>query len=239
MQVIGTVGLPGSGKGEAATVAHEEGVPVVTMGDVVRRATRERGLDPAEHHGEVATALREEEGPTAIAERSIPLIREAVAEAGEDVDTVLVDGLRSLVEVECFEDEFGADFLIVSVEAPFETRAERLGARGRDASDADLQALRDREERELGFGMGEVMDRADVVVDNAGDLEPFRERVRTLLRDGPGALVDDEGVNLRDGLGSGSESESESESDSASGSGSDRAPDAGGQDEREREQHAE
>jgi dephospho-CoA kinase len=239
MQVIGTVGLPGSGKGEAATVAHEEGIPVVTMGDVVRRATRERGLDPAEHHGEVATALREEEGPAAIAERSLPLIREAVAEAGDDVDTVLVDGLRSLVEVECFEDEFGADFRIVSVEAPFETRAERLGARGRDASDADLQALRDREERELGFGMGEVMDRADVVVDNAGDLEPFRERVRTLLRDGPGALVDDEGVNLRDGLGSGSESESESDSTSGSGSGSDRATDAGGQEEREREQHAE
>jgi dephospho-CoA kinase len=187
----------------------------------------------------VATALREEEGPAAIAERSLPLIREAVAEAGDDVDTVLVDGLRSLVEVECFEDEFGADFRIVSVEAPFETRAERLGARGRDASDADLQALRDREERELGFGMGEVMDRADVVVDNAGDLEPFRERVRTLLRDGPGALVDDEGVNLRDGLGSGSESESESDSTSGSGSGSDRATDAGGQEEREREQHAE
>ena len=75
MQVIGTVGLPGSGKGEAATVAREEGVPVVTMGDVVRAATRERGLDPAEHHGEVAQALREEDGPLAIAERSLPLVR--------------------------------------------------------------------------------------------------------------------------------------------------------------------
>jgi dephospho-CoA kinase len=198
MQVIGTVGLPGSGKGEAAAVAREEGVPVVTMGDVVRRATRERGLDPAEHHGRVATALREEEGPTAIAERSLPLVREAVADAGDDVDTVLVDGLRSPVEVECFVDEFGGDFLVVSVEAPFEVRAERLGARGRDASDADLQALRDREERELGFGMGEVMDRAAVVVDNAGDLDAFRERVRTLLRAGPTALADDDGVELRD-----------------------------------------
>jgi dephospho-CoA kinase len=203
MQVIGTVGLPGSGKGEAATVAREEGIPVVTMGDVVRAATRERGLDPAEHHGEVARALREEEGPAAIAERSLPLIREAAdAEAaGADAEaeaegkaagtTVLVDGLRSPVEVETFEAAFGSGFLVVSVEAPFETRAARLGARERDDSDADSEALREREGRELGFGMGEVMDDADVVVENDATLEAFRERIRRLLREGPAALVDD------------------------------------------------
>ncbi|MFC6725676.1 AAA family ATPase, partial [Halobium palmae] len=67
MTVIGTVGLPGSGKGEAAAVAREEGLPVVTMGDVIRQECRDRGLDPAEHHGRVATALREEHGQSAIA----------------------------------------------------------------------------------------------------------------------------------------------------------------------------
>ena len=58
MRVIGTVGLPGSGKGEAAAVAKEDGVPVVTMGDVIGAECRDRGLDPAEHHGEIARALR-------------------------------------------------------------------------------------------------------------------------------------------------------------------------------------
>jgi dephospho-CoA kinase len=184
MQVIGTVGLPGSGKGEAAAVARDEGVPVVTMGDVVREATRERGLDPAEHHGEVARALREEEGPAAVAERSLPLVRDAL----EESETVLVDGLRSPAEVATFESAFGAAFAVVSVEAPFETRAERLGARRRDDSDLDREALRAREERELDFGMGEVMDDADVAIENAGSLESFRERVRRLLREGPAAL---------------------------------------------------
>jgi dephospho-CoA kinase len=199
MQVIGTVGLPGSGKGEAAAVARDLGVPVVTMGDVVRAATRERGLDPTSDHGAVATALREEEGPAAIAERSLPLIREAVADADAAVDTVVVDGLRSPVEVACFERAFGGGFLVVSVEAPFDVRAGRLGDRGRDAEDADHEALREREERELGFGMGEVMAEADVVIENSGALAPFRERVRTLLREGPAALADDAGVELRDG----------------------------------------
>ncbi|WP_248895610.1 AAA family ATPase [Haloplanus halobius] len=179
MKVVGTVGLPGSGKGEAAEVAREMGVPVVTMGDVIRAACRNRGLDPAEHHGEVAQALRDEGGPAAVAERSLPHIRDAL----EDAEAVLVDGLRAPEEVARFEDAFGDAFVLVSVEAPFETRAKRLGERGRDATDIDREALREREERELGFGMGDVMDRADVTIENTGSLSAFRDRVREVLDD--------------------------------------------------------
>ena len=186
MRVIGTVGMPGSGKGEFAEVARDRGIPVVTMGDVVRAETESRGLDPAEHHGSVAKALREEEGLDAIAARSLPMIRGHL----EETDTVLVDGLRSTYEVDRFREAFGEDFLVVSIEAPFEVRAERLGERGRDNSDSDVEALKEREERELGFGMGEVMDDADVVVDNTDSLDAFRARIRTLLHDGPEALAD-------------------------------------------------
>ena len=193
MRVIGTVGLPGSGKGEAAAVARDAGVPVVTMGDVIREACRDRGLDPAEHHGEVARALREEDGPAAIAERSLPVIEAELA----DSDTVLVDGLRSDVELDRFRDAFGDAFLLVSVEAPFETRADRLLARARDDSDLDREALRDREERELGFGMGEVMDRADIVVENTDTLDAYRERIRAILAGDLDAVVDSDYVRLR------------------------------------------
>jgi dephospho-CoA kinase len=117
MRVIGTVGLPGSGKGEFAEVAREQGVPVVTMGDVIREACRARGLDPSDHHGEVAQALREEDGPLAIAERTVPRVREAMAD--EDVETVLVDDRRSGDELDCFRDAFGDDFTLVAIEASF------------------------------------------------------------------------------------------------------------------------
>jgi dephospho-CoA kinase len=143
----------------------------------------------------VARALREEEGPAAIAERSLPAVRAAL----EGSETVLVDGLRSPAEVAAFEDAFGDAFAVVSVEAPFETRAARLGARGRDDSDLDRDALRAREERELGFGMGEVMADADVVVENTGSLAAFRSRVRDLIRAGTGAGGD--GSGDRDGGG--------------------------------------
>lgn len=188
MRVIGTVGLPGSGKGEAAAVAKEDGVPVVTMGDVIRAECRDRGLDPAEHHGEIARALREENGPAAIAERSIPLIEEAAAAA--DVDTVLVDGLRAPVELDRFRERFGEDFTLVAITAPFDLRANRLDERGRDDSDVDVEALRDREERELEFGMGEVIDAADVTVDNTDTLAAFRDRVRAVLHGNAGSGAD-------------------------------------------------
>lgn len=179
MNVIGTVGLPGSGKGEAATVAEAADVPVVVMGDVIRAECRRRGLDPAEHHGRMAGTLREEEGADAIAARTLPLIREAAAEGASD--TVLVDGLRSTVELDRFREAFGDDFTLVAVNAPFEVRAERLDDRARDESDSDLAALRERDARELELGLGETLDRADVEVDNTGTLAEFRRRVRGVL----------------------------------------------------------
>lgn len=179
MNVIGTVGLPGSGKGEAANVAEAAGVPVVVMGDVIREECRDRGLDPAEHHGRIAGVLREEEGDDAIAARTIPRIRETADE--RTAGTVLVDGLRSTVELERFREAFGDGFTLVAIHAPFELRAERLGERGRDDSDADLEALRERDEREIDLGLGETLERADVEIDNTGTLEAFHERVREVL----------------------------------------------------------
>ena len=181
MTVIGVVGLPGSGKSEAAEVATEMGVPVVTMGDVIRAECRERGLDPATDHGTVARALREENGPGAIADRSLPVIEDE--RAGHD--TVLVDGIRSDVEVEAFRDAFGESFVLVEITAPFEVRAERLDLRGRDAgADEGGESLEDRDERELGFGMGDAMDMADVTVENTDSLSAFQRRIRTLLEEG-------------------------------------------------------
>ncbi|ADD05373.1 putative dephospho-CoA kinase [Natrialba magadii ATCC 43099] len=199
MHVIGTVGLPGSGKGEAATVAREDGIPVVTMGDVVRQETADRGLDPTKDHGTVAQALREENGPAAIAERSLPMIEDRLA----DHETVLVDGIRSDVEVDVFEERFSEAFTLVSIEAPFDVRAERIDARGRDASEANGgEGLAARDERERGFGMDDAMEHADVVVENTESLESFHEQIQSIIRDGATA----ESVDTDE-----SESESESE----------------------------
>ncbi|MFW5903348.1 MAG: nucleoside monophosphate kinase [Halolamina sp.] len=180
MQVIGIVGLPGSGKSEAAAVAREMDIPVVTMGDVVRAETEDRGLDPATDHGQVAQAMREENGLAAIADRSLPIIESRL----EENDVVLVDGIRSGHEVDVFEDAFEEQFTLVEVYAPFDVREERLADRGRDtAEDEGGESLEERDERERGFGMDDAIEAADVRIENTESLEAFRDRVRTLLED--------------------------------------------------------
>lgn len=177
MGIIATVGLPGSGKGEAASVARELDIPVVTMGDVIREECRARGLDPADHHGEVAVALREEEGPTAIADRSLDRIRDELTTH----DTVLVDGIRSDVEVERFEEEFGEQFRLLAIEAPFDVRKERIDDRDRD--DPDTESLQERDRRELDFGMGTAIENADITIENTGTIEAYHKRIRRVLEE--------------------------------------------------------
>jgi dephospho-CoA kinase len=189
MRVIATVGLPGSGKSEAAAVARELGVPVVTMGDVIRAECRDRGLDSATHHGAVAKALRAEQGPGAIAERSLPIVEERIAET--DAECVLVDGIRSDTEVDRFEAAFGEAFSLLSIEAPFDVRAERVATRGRDTPTEDGgESLAERDARERGFGMDDAIARADYAISNTDSLVAFRERIETVLRAGPGAVAD-------------------------------------------------
>lgn len=179
MRVIAVVALPGSGKSEAANVAEEMGIPVVTMGDVIRNACRERGLETTEDNmGAVATALREDGGDAAIAEASIPLIENYV----ESHDTVLVDGIRGIAEVNRFNDVFGDDFSLVSIDVPFETRLERIQTRGRDPTAEDAMALKRRDERELGYGMGEAMQEADFTIENTDSLDAFRTKITHVLQ---------------------------------------------------------
>lgn len=178
MTVIGIVGLPGSGKSEAAAVARDLGVPVVTMGDVIRQECRNRGLDPAEHHGRIAQRLREERGPAAVADASIPMLEDHLA----DSEVVVVDGIRSGVEVDRFREAFGDEFTLVTVFAPYELRRERIEGRGRPG-DREGETLAEREERELGFGMEDAIEAADVEIENTGTLDAFQERVAELLEE--------------------------------------------------------
>lgn len=177
MTVIATVGLPGSGKGEAAAVAEDLEIPVITMGDVIRDECRSRGLDPATHHGEVAKSLREEHGPDIIAQRTI----ERVEDLRENHELVVVDGVRSDTEVDRFNEAY-EDFVLVSIEAPFEMRLKRLSARNRDKTDTAAEALKKRDQREQKFGMEKAMKQADIHIENTDTLETFRNQIRELLR---------------------------------------------------------
>ena len=146
------------------------------IADVGLDRLREAGHEVETGYELTGDALREEHGPLAVAERSIPVIRDAL----EDSDTVVVDGLRSAAELEQLRSAFGDAFTLVAIEAPSETRAQRIDARGRDNS--ARETLRQRDERELGFGLGEAIERADRTIENDGSLAAFHERVHEILQ---------------------------------------------------------
>jgi dephospho-CoA kinase len=179
MKIIAFVGMPASGKGEAANLVKEMGYTVVNMGDVIREEVRLLGLEPTDENlGGIGTKLRREEGLAAVARKCIPKL------ASLDVDTAIVDGVRNIEEVDLFKGEFGDDFLLINIEANDNDRLERIRKRGRaDDKLMDVDALRVRDERELGWGMGESIKRADLTIENNGTVEEFREKVKKALEE--------------------------------------------------------
>lgn len=199
MKIIGLVGLPGSGKGEASRVAKQQGLTVLVMGDVIRQEADRMGLDATDGNlGRIGSALREKEGPEAVARR---VLERAVA-SGED--TVVVDGLRSREEADYFATHT-EKFQLVEICAPAEERLRWLQARGRPddpgrsragtGRDQDEKimsscaepdglaaaALEQRECREMGWGMSQAIEAASLKLINDGSLEEFRENARKLL----------------------------------------------------------
>jgi dephospho-CoA kinase len=176
MRVVATTGMPGSGKSLAVDVAEELGYRVVRMGDLVREEAKDRGLEPkAESFGQVASEVREKEGPGAWAKRTAQRVREVNGE------NVLVDGLRNLAELDVFREAFGDDVLVVAVLASPDTRHDRLQDRGRAEDSEDVQTLRERDRRELGYGLGNAIAMADAYVTNEGSPEEAREALRDVL----------------------------------------------------------
>ncbi len=183
--VFAFVGAPAAGKTEAASVAKELGIPVITMGEVIREELRKRGLPLNDKNaGRIANELRAREGMDAIAKRCIPRIKARKKSAGKNQKVVVVDGVRGIAEVEAFKKEFGNDFVLVRVDAPLSLRYERIRSRGR-GDDLDLLSLeefKNREKRELGWGMEEAMKKADKIVENTASLEEFKEQIKGILR---------------------------------------------------------
>lgn len=135
MRIIGLVGLPGSGKSEAAQVAEEMGLAVVVMGDVIRREAAARGLPPTDENlGRLGSMLRSQEGAAAVAKRCLQL----AGALGEDL--VAMDGLRSNEEADYFRAT-AQEFHLLEIWASPEVRLARLSSRGR-SDDPSLEAKR-------------------------------------------------------------------------------------------------
>lgn len=169
-RVVAVCGMPGSGKGEFAAHLEGTGVPVVSMGDMIRAEVRRRGLDEAPHvFGEVAAELRAEHGEDVLAVRLCDRVDELLLNHA----LVLIEGLRGTAEDAVFSARWNEDYRTVAIVANAELRFARIQQRGR-SEDGDREAFETRNQRELGWGLDVLMDEADDVLSNEDDLQAFQ-----------------------------------------------------------------
>ncbi len=174
MKVIAFVGMPASGKSEASRVASEMGIPVVVMGDVIRSEVRRRGLEMSdENAGMTGNKLREEEDIDAIAKRCVPLIEKYRGKS----PLVVVDGVRGIAEANLFKDAFKDCFKLIRVDSDDELRYKRTLNRCRSDAVDSYESFLARDNREIGWGMGEAMNAADECISNDGVLDDFRSEI--------------------------------------------------------------
>jgi dephospho-CoA kinase len=158
--VVGLAGMPGSGKSLVVETAVEMGFGVVVMGDIIREETQKRGLElNPQNIGRVMLELRSQGGASVVADRCVPKIEH------QDNEKVIVDGLRSLSEVEVFKRRF-ANFSLMAVYASPETRFNRIFRRKRSDDPDGWDVFHERDMRELGVGLGDVIAMAEYLVIN-------------------------------------------------------------------------
>ncbi|MBN2335205.1 AAA family ATPase [Candidatus Bathyarchaeota archaeon] len=168
-------GMAGSGKTTLADLLRDRGYTVFTMGDVIRHEVRMRNLEPTpENLGWMAEDIRKTGGDAAVARKCVPLI------IGEPNNRVALDGIRSLDEVYAFEEAF--DIYMVAVHASPETRYTRLKNRGRSDDPTNRQVFRERDHRELGFGMGNAIAMSNYIITNENGVDTLERSLDALLR---------------------------------------------------------
>jgi dephospho-CoA kinase len=173
MKILALVGLPGSGKSTAIEAIFDLGI-VVTMGDVVRNEAKRRNIElSGSNLGKIAEQLRKEEGPGIVAKRCVNLIKKMKE------NIIFIDGIRSLDEVSIFRKFW--KFPIIAIIVDEKKRFRRLFKRSRSDDPKNLEELKERDHRELKFGLDEVLEKADYKINNNSTVDNLKKKTRDVV----------------------------------------------------------
>lgn len=200
MKVYGVTGLPGSGKSIISRIAKKDGVYTVSMGDVIRKEAERQNCST----GEAAVNLRKRYGNNIVADRCIQEIFNHSRNRNNnnmhmkkmyksdkphhppqkykkiEQDVYIIEGIRSQYEVQYFRKRF-KNFKVIAIHANPKERFNRLKRRKRDDDSADYNVFKQRDQRELDFGIGNVIAEADFMLINEGHIQRFKKSVEALI----------------------------------------------------------
>ncbi|PLX24441.1 hypothetical protein C0580_05140 [Candidatus Parcubacteria bacterium] len=177
-KILVFTGLPACGKGTAAKYFKEKYQAGSFRFSTIMRDLLDRVYLPhsRENMSRISTILRQNFSEDLFAKT----MAEDVKNAKEDI--VVIDGARRLADIEHLSKISG--FKLVAIEVDMRIRYERLVKRGENPDDKsktweDFQADH---ELETELSIPELMEKADVMVDNNGSLEDFYKQLDQLVK---------------------------------------------------------
>ena len=177
MKTIAFAGMPFSGKSEAVRIAKDYNIPVIRMGDMIWEETKKQGLELNDKNvGTIANDMRKTHGMDIWAKRTLEKIKSM-----DEVKALVIDGIRNIEEIEIFEKELGEDFVVVAVQVSDELRYQRAMNRDREDDSKDLSLIKERDKRELSWGLGNVIASADIVITNEDGIEEFQGKIKDIF----------------------------------------------------------
>lgn len=177
MRVIGTVGMPGSGKSVTSQILKEKlNSFYAVMGDVIREEVRKQGLElTSTNLRKTMLTIRKREGNDIVAKRCIEKLKENEVK----YEWGIIEGLRGLEELVTFRKHL--NFLLIAIHASPSTRFNRLKQRGRSDDPKNREMFDKRDLTELNVGIGSVIALADRILVNEGSKEDLFPQIDQLL----------------------------------------------------------
>ena len=179
--IVGLTGLAGSGKSTLANYLKKYGFEIFALSDILRREANKKGLlggKGSEEQKEILALfgdkLRRESGDKGIvAEMLIKELRMKIAER------ILIDGFRSVEEVQTFKNNFRKFYLIF-----VDTRPDvRLKRKNIEDPKVEEKKFFNRDKMDIeNKGLKETIKLADFRIDNNGNFENLKNQADIILR---------------------------------------------------------
>jgi dephospho-CoA kinase len=177
LKIIAFAGMPFSGKSEAVKIAKEQNIPVIRMGDMVWEETKKQSLELNDKNvGTIANNMRKKYGMDIWAKKTIEEIKKI-----KNITILVIDGVRNLEEVETFKKKLGDDFLLVAIKVSDKLRYKRAMNRNRKDDSKYLANIKERDNREISWGLNTVIASADMIISNEGSLEELHNKIKQVF----------------------------------------------------------
>jgi len=162
--IVALTGMPGAGKTTVANYLAQKGIPLLIMGDVVREAAQNDGLEPtSDNLSKLMLRLREKNGPEAIAYLVANKIKTMKRE-NKEFGVVIVDGVRSMAEIHVLRSV--GNVKLLAIHGSTLTRYSHIRERARSDVPSNIGEFDKRDKVEMGVGISDAIALADETISN-------------------------------------------------------------------------